>query len=184
MPSGHTPARTGAQQDLYVIISGRGGETSQGHARYLSRGESCSRASVCEAQNSFDLHAVVWGNHTTSLLSGHQSRTWTNTETRPTRPTSRRALEEHRQLYGLSFFSFSRIDGNAAIYPSFVCLHTRAVLSVARLLLLAVSIAGGLRVVKRRAAAESSPHPHIIYVVETRFTALGPAGPLTPCPTW
>lgn len=50
--------------------------------------------------------------------------------------------------------------------------HTRAVLSVARLLLLTVSIAGGLRVVKRRAAAESSPHPHVIYVVETRFTAL------------
>lgn len=127
--------------------------------------------SECEAQNSFYLHAVVWGNYTTALLSGHQSHTWTNTETRPTRLTSHRALEEHISFMAFHFSLFPGMMPSILSLCVYMC-HTRAVLSVARLLLLTVSIAGGLRVVKRRAAAESSPHPHIIYVIETRFTAL------------
>lgn len=71
----------------------------------------------------------------------------------------------------------------------YIC-HTWTLDSVARLLLLAVSITGRVCVCVVEgsecvvAAAESSSDSHIIHVVETRLTALWPASPFTPNSIW
>lgn len=178
IPCGQAP-EGGAFMHVSLLLCSEGGwGGQQGYLRtYLSRCGCYSPWSGRGAPRMCCHHAEPQVNHTIALASGPRSHSERSSWPSGTRWTSPRPLEQQPSI------STGTIRTPEAARRRWLT-WTRD--RVAGLLLLAVPGAapaavgdGGQGAV---AAAEPSPEPDVVHVVEARLAAFGPAGPRSPRP--